>query len=91
MALCRGLSFRFWLVADMWLVFLSVVLLREELVPYFLYYYTWTVYFDMNCGMNEIYYLSHICLFCSVLPLAGHLFSVLRASAGTSIVSHGRP
>ena len=86
-----GAEFRFWLVADTWLAFFSVALLREELVRYFLYYCTWTVYFDMKCGMNGIYYLSHICLFCSVLPLAGRLFSISRASVGTSTVSHGRP
>ena len=86
-----GAEFWFWFVADMWLAFFSIALLREELVPYLLYYYTWTMYFDMKYGMNGIYYLSYICLFYSVLPLTGHLFSVSRASAGTFTVSHGRP
>ena len=49
-----GAEFRFWLVADTWLAFFFVALLREELVPYFLYYCTWTVYFDLKCRMNEI-------------------------------------
>ena len=35
MALYWGLSSGFWLVADTWLAFFSVALLREELVPYF--------------------------------------------------------
>ena len=47
------------------------------------------MYFDINYGMNKIYYLSHICLLCSILPLVGRLFSVLRASANTSTVPYG--
>ena len=27
------------------------------------------MYFDINCGMNEICYMSYICLLCSALPL----------------------